>query len=840
MQRLQDAKKRMHPHSDVIDRSVKIWNELRERKTPTARKHELVAEIYGMTKGRTAELAMRHDTSRVVQGCIKYGDQKQRETICKELLGKCLDMTKSKHGHQLVEKMLLYGGPVVRQRVAGELKGHMVRLLTHNLGSVVVNTGFTKAWNHSTCWSLYQELYGSEYIHFKEQPIGAKNLTGVLKASPDKRKAIVDSMFFTLSRQADKGLLSLPIAQKLLSEYLQHAPPEQVVAMVSSLKEQILSLVASREGARSACLALHYATAKERKTMLKVLKGHMLDLACHMHGHMVLVTALEVTDDTRTSGAAIFSELSNHLPFLACHQYGKRVLLALLAPGSRRYFSAYDLSLLTPVTLPAYLVKRKDKSGDGDEDGAAAAGKKEAADGKAGKGKDTAAAATPAADGAAAAPEAKPHAPITLPAGPTAEQIADSAPTATSRKDPSMRRAELLAQIRPKLESACLTHTAVLARSKHGAVVLMEAAQVLPFLAQPQQGGGKGKKDEPAAPAASPTAINETGRRILECIAELVLHEPDSATISAQVDEMNAAAKTDSAGHKDTTDKLLTTMGPELAAAQAASSAGAGPATAAAAAVLAVGSKTKFEVSAADGEDEDMDGGDADAEEADEDGSDVDDDDDVMDEEEDEDASDDEDDVPVPAPEGGAAFVDVDGAAADEEGDDWEGEAIVLPLLEHAPSHLLFKRLLQREAVPRADGPKQKGGKDKDGADAAPAAPVFGPILYQSIKGHLIELVTSNRAAFVILELASSSDAGTATAVCTEVRKGVDALKAQEQTPGMQVLVKLVTGAVTAVVTSSTAKQAEGGKPSAAATASPVAPGAKQQPGSKQKSNGKQ
>ena len=94
--RLQDERRRVHPQADAIERVVRLWNELRERRTAPAAKHALVADIYAALRGHVAELAMRHDTSRAVQGCIKFGDAQQRELMCRELQGKCLDFAKAK------------------------------------------------------------------------------------------------------------------------------------------------------------------------------------------------------------------------------------------------------------------------------------------------------------------------------------------------------------------------------------------------------------------------------------------------------------------------------------------------------------------------------------------------------------------------------------------------------------------------------------------------------------------------------------------------------------------------------------------------------------------------
>lgn len=820
-ERLRTERKASHPQSDIIDKLVRQWNELRERQTTAERKHQLVGDMLKQMKGRIMEVALRHDTSRAVQGCLKHGTAEQKETVCKELYGQMLYLCKSKHGHQHVQKMLKYGSQETRRAIAKELSGNVARLMTHALGALVIETGFTEAWSPATCWGLFQEMYGPEYVHFKaDADVAPRNLTGILTRHPSHRKRILESVFFTLSRAIDKNLLSLSVIQRLLCEYLCEAPPHQVVAMVGAVKDQLLSLVSSREGAKAAVLCFAYGTAKERKLMLRALKGHMLDVACHLHGCMVLVAALQYTDDTKTSYSAIFSELQPHLSYLACHRHGKNVLLSLLAPKNSRYFSAYQLDLLLPVSLPAYLVKRKDKAGEGEGEGA---------EGKEGS-KDAAPAAAVAAAGgeteAAKGAAPPPAAPRVLPEGPTAEQAADSAPTATSKKEDGLRRAELLVQLRSHLETACVTRTSLLARSKHGVTVLLAAGQGLGNA--PAPGAAKGGKQQGAGGALLASLGPNTA--ILASVAELLVSEPSAEELAEQVSEMEKAAAQASAGASEKQSGVqMKEAGPVAP-------------TAGTAAPAAAPSSKRLKLSSE--EDEAMEGqglqamgrgamsGHVELEEEEEaDGGDEGMDEDTVADEED------EDDAAVLPRDGAAggeeddAGADVHEAAAYAEGED------MLPILEHAPSHLLFKRLLAAEAVPRAAGAGH--ANDKSAAVAATgtstAAPVFGPLLLDKIKGEIADLVDSNRAAFVIVELLNSRDGSVSTAVRKELSTPAALLALTggpaKDTAGVKVLLKLLHGAApgasqapSAAPAASASKAGQPGKASSAPTPT-AAPG---------------
>lgn len=736
LQRIREKRKSAHPASDIIPVLLRLWNELRERKTPVERKKAIVDEILKKAGSRLQEIALRHDTARVIQGCVKFGSTEQKRVVTDALKGKYLELAKAKHGHQTVDRILVLGNLEAKNQVAKELKGNVVRLATHSLGAKVINTCIMKCWSASVSWSLYQELFGQEYIHFKEltDKNARKDLKSFLQAFPTKTKAILDSIYFTLSRISDKNLLTLPLAHRLLADYMSCAPPEHITAMLNTIRDQIIHLVATKEGARAACLAFAYGTARERKLLLRGLRTHMLDIACQAYGHQVLIAALMYTDDTKESGKAIFSELKPHLAFLACHKYGKYVLLTLLAPYSTRYFSQYDLSLVEPKHLPAYLVKRntsetappKPKVSDNDEDG----------------------------DGQASSFLSQ----RVAPSEPSQEILDDAtamAPTPTSRKPLAIRRNELLVQIKDELISVCLTHTAVLIRSRHGALVLQETAALW-----------------------GESTVDENG--ILHAIASLVMDEPDPEVVAEQVEAMNIAAAQASAAYQDKTHPAHTGLklpeeGPE-------------PSKSVKSTVFDGGNDNdevdtdELEGAGSD-QDEEMN---EDVEESEE--SDVEEDDDEEDEEEEED-------------EKAKDLAEQDA----EKAEDYQitGGAL-LPILEHSPSHLVYKRLLAREAKERKSNNPPKRQKDTSNPNyilepslTKPEAPIFGRLLYNDLKGNVADFIVSNRAAFVIVELISSVDEELGKAVAVEIIKDRQVLETDEELegkPGLKVLLEVAEG----------------------------------------------
>ena len=78
--------------------------------------------------------------------------------------------------------------------------------------------------------------------------------------------------------------------------------------LVPFVCDATLAMLSSEDGALAVCRALAMGTAKNRKSAAKELRGHVLEVATHETGHMVLVQLMNVTDDTvrlRGPGACV-------------------------------------------------------------------------------------------------------------------------------------------------------------------------------------------------------------------------------------------------------------------------------------------------------------------------------------------------------------------------------------------------------------------------------------------------------------------------------------------------------------------------------------------------------
>jgi hypothetical protein len=187
------------------------------------------------------------------------------------------------------------------------------------------------------------------------------NLKAVREHQPLKFNAILDHMRDLTQKFVDKGLLEFSFTHQLIWEYaveMEHEidgqPSSRMTDLLELLSDHVTKLLTTKSGARLVCLMSTFGTAKDRKRMLKPLKGNALESFCHPCAHLGLMRLLDVTDDTVTVQKCILEELRAISPVekynasgeligvplpplvtIAMNRYGRKMLVRLLTPHIR-------------------------------------------------------------------------------------------------------------------------------------------------------------------------------------------------------------------------------------------------------------------------------------------------------------------------------------------------------------------------------------------------------------------------------------------------------------------------------------------------------------------------
>ncbi|KAM6329465.1 pumilio homolog 3 isoform 6-T12 [Alca torda] len=290
---------------DIIVKSKQIWETVRRKKCDKETRAKLMNELQKLLRGKIKSLAFAHDSTRVIQCFIQYGNEKQRQETFEELKDSLVELSKSKYSRNIVKKFLMYGTKPQVAEIIKSFKGHVKKMLRHAEASAVVEYAYNDKAVLEQRNMMTEELYGNTFQVYKTPVV--PTLDKVLETQPEKREAILDEMKQILTPMAQKeAVIKHSLVHKVFLEFFTHALPKQ------------------RSGEFS---------------------------------HLVLLAAFDCIDDTKLMKQLIISEINASLPSIVNNKYGKKVLLYLLSPRDPAHFVPEIITLLQQGDGNAYSKK---------------------------------------------------------------------------------------------------------------------------------------------------------------------------------------------------------------------------------------------------------------------------------------------------------------------------------------------------------------------------------------------------------------------------------------------------------------------------------------------------
>ncbi|KAI9495154.1 armadillo-type protein [Zychaea mexicana] len=342
---LKQERKGNDRHFEMITEAKKIWENLRRGDISRDETKDLMQKIMNVITGHVQEIIFKHDASRIVQTCLKKGNAEQRGQIAKELTGKYEILAKSMYGKFIVLKVLEYCHKH-RDQVLSEFRTHVRKLIRHREASAVIESFYAQYANGAQRQELLSEFYGPEMTLFNRGG-GAKTLDELLTNLPEKKDSVLRFMSETLMGCMDKGTVVHSIVHKALYQFLTLADPKGRENIIAHLRENLQDILHTREGAKVAMISLSYSTPKDRKTIIKAFKPHVVKIAQDEYGYLVLIRFLDVMDDTVLINKALISELCKQAKTLFADKFGRRVFLYILTGRNTRYLSPETVQQIT-------------------------------------------------------------------------------------------------------------------------------------------------------------------------------------------------------------------------------------------------------------------------------------------------------------------------------------------------------------------------------------------------------------------------------------------------------------------------------------------------------------
>lgn len=92
-----DQRRAAKPHSELLVEAKRAWTLARQKNIDKSAREKHVKTLMNVIRGKVKDIVFKHDASRIVQTVVKYGSQKEREEIAKELSGKYRELSQSKY-----------------------------------------------------------------------------------------------------------------------------------------------------------------------------------------------------------------------------------------------------------------------------------------------------------------------------------------------------------------------------------------------------------------------------------------------------------------------------------------------------------------------------------------------------------------------------------------------------------------------------------------------------------------------------------------------------------------------------------------------------------------------
>uniref|UniRef100_A0A8C7WUZ0 Pumilio RNA-binding family member 3 n=1 Tax=Oryzias sinensis TaxID=183150 RepID=A0A8C7WUZ0_9TELE len=310
---------------EVINQSKQVWEDLRR-----CVKKKLMKKLHDLIRGNTKQMAFAHDSVRILQCFLQFGSHKQRQEVFEDLKDDVISLCKSSYGRHVVKKLLMYGNKELVAAVMQTFKGHVRQMLRHSAASTIIEYAYNDKAMLAQRLMLADELYGNTYAICKSSE--HNTIEKVVKANADKVASIMDDMKQILLPMASKEqVIKHSLVHKAFLDFFLFAPDKQRSEMIESIRESVVYMAHTHDGARVAMHCLWHGTAKDRKVIIKTMKTYMVKFATGEFGHLVLLALFDCVDDTKLIRQAVLSEVLSSLKEVISNKHGKKVLLYLLS-----------------------------------------------------------------------------------------------------------------------------------------------------------------------------------------------------------------------------------------------------------------------------------------------------------------------------------------------------------------------------------------------------------------------------------------------------------------------------------------------------------------------------
>lgn len=373
-------KMKRRQHYSLEKELTKLWEKMRCHDVSKEERSKAVSQAIHKMDGKYLDIATSHVTARVLQTCVKWCSESERDAIFDVLQPHLLTLSCKKYAVFLVKKLIELASKKQFASFISSLHGRVANLLHHTIGAAVVDYAFQRGTQRQKR-QLLVELYSPELQLFKDLTVQSSScLIDTISKLGLQISSVLLHMTIVIDKILEKGTVEYLIVHTAILEYFTiadktsasdaicqliplltqgaliidgdeptNAPelPKKAKAKKKRSKEPlIVRIMQTREGLKLGISCVKYGSAKDRKKIIKSLKGHIMKLALSDFGCLFLICIISIVDDTKLVNKIVIQELVKHLKQLIFDKNGRRPLLQLLHPFCSRYLSPNDLACL--------------------------------------------------------------------------------------------------------------------------------------------------------------------------------------------------------------------------------------------------------------------------------------------------------------------------------------------------------------------------------------------------------------------------------------------------------------------------------------------------------------
>jgi len=339
--------RRKTKHENVFELGVqakKVWEEVRRDDCEESKKEKLIVELHSLVKGNIKKLIFAHDTVRVVECLMALGTPDIRDKLFAEMKDDILEMTKSEYAHFFVIKMLKYGSKPQKAIIQKAFEGKVAKLMKNKTAGNVVEMVYNEVANGPQRISMMQEFLDHEFTVFKEPEL--RTVVDVIEKHPNRKSSCIKNLHQNVEILIRKGAYNHSLVHNVINNYLMVADQKHRAETIEQLRESLVHMVHSREGALAALRCVWHGTTKDRKAIVKSFKTFMQKTAQEEYGHMLLLGFFDCVDDTKLIGNAVIKELLEDVTLLFQNKYAVRVLKYLFCGRNTVYINKDLINIL--------------------------------------------------------------------------------------------------------------------------------------------------------------------------------------------------------------------------------------------------------------------------------------------------------------------------------------------------------------------------------------------------------------------------------------------------------------------------------------------------------------